>query len=102
MNRLVLSARIEERSATRHTPAGLPALDLLLQHDSQVSEDGVPRKVSMKIRALAIGQITRALQDLPLGVDAGFTGFLASTRNGRGLLFHITAFSAEAAAPDPR
>jgi primosomal replication protein N len=91
MNRLVLAATLTERAAVRYTPAGLPALDLVLKHESEVSEDGQARKVSMDIKAVAIGGITRQLGALALGVSATFAGFLASGRNGRGLVFHITA-----------
>jgi primosomal replication protein N len=69
----------------------LPALDVSLQHDSEVSEDGLPRKVSMEIKAVAIGAITRVLLALELGTASCFAGFLASSRNKRGLLFHITS-----------
>ena len=55
MNRLVLAAQLVERGALRYTPAGLPALDFELKHESELSEDGQPRKVSMEIRAVAIG-----------------------------------------------
>ena len=48
MNRLVLDATLVERAALRYTPAGLPALDLGLKHESTVTEDGQPRKVSME------------------------------------------------------
>ncbi len=96
MNRLVLSARLVERGALRYTPAGVPALDLSLQHESEVSEDGHPRKVSLEIRALAIGAITQPLSALALGSDGTFAGFLAATRNGRGLRFHVTALGPEA------
>lgn len=75
----------------RYTPAGLPALDLKLQHESTVSEDGQPRKVSMEIKALGIGAITQHLGGLALGSHGIYAGFLATARNGRGLLFHITA-----------
>jgi primosomal replication protein N len=92
VNRLVLSAELVERSAVRYTPAGIPALDLVLRHASEVSEDGHPRKVSMDIRAVAIGDgITRQVAALALGHPATFAGFLAAARNGRGLGFHITA-----------
>ncbi|MBP6901896.1 MAG: primosomal replication protein N [Burkholderiaceae bacterium] len=94
MNRLVLSAQLVERGAVRYTPAGLPALDCVLQHASTVSEDGRPRQVSLEIRAVAIGEITRPLGAMALGGEACFGGFLASARNGRGLLFHITALDA--------
>jgi primosomal replication protein N len=74
----------------RYTPAGLPALDLSLKHESQVSEDGLPRKVSMEIRAVAIGAITRQLLPLAIGSAGLYAGFLTASRNGRGLSFHIT------------
>jgi primosomal replication protein N len=92
MNRFVLAATLIERKALRYTPAGLPALDLSLKHESEVSQDGQPRKVSMEIKALAIGAITQALLALVLGQGGLFAGFITSTRNGRGLLFHITSF----------
>jgi len=89
MNRLVLAAQVVERSAMRYTPAGLPALDLKLKHESEVSEDGQPRKVSLEIRAVAIGAITKAANVLALGTPCTFAGFLGATRNGKGLVFHV-------------
>ena len=91
MNRLVLSAQLVERGALRYTPAGLPALDLSLKHESEVSEDGQPRKVSLEMRALAIGEVTQAVATLALGSTGLFGGFLAAARNGRGLRFHVTS-----------
>jgi primosomal replication protein N len=91
MNRLVLSATLLERAALRYTPAGLPALDLRLNHESLVSEDGQPRQVSMEMKAVAIGEITRVLQTLALGSAGIFVGFVTSSRNKRGWLFHITS-----------
>jgi primosomal replication protein N len=100
MNRLVLSAKLVERGATRYTPAGLPALDLRLEHESTVSEDGQPRKVSMEIKALGIGAITQHLGVLELGSQGYYAGFLASARNGRGLL-HVTALEPSPALDEP-
>ena len=91
MNRLVLSATLVQRAALRYTPAGLPALDLSLKHESEVSEDGRPRKVSMEMRAVAIGGVTRSLLAQELGAAGLYAGFLAGSRNGRGLRFHITS-----------
>ena len=90
MNRLVLSATLVARGAVRYTPAGLPAIDCQLQHAGTVTEDGQPRQVSLEIKALAIGALSRPLAALALGSTALFGGFLGSARNGRGLLFHIT------------
>ena len=83
----------------RYTPAGLPALDLSLKHESTVSEDSHPRKVSMEMRAVAIGSVTRSLLALALGSTGLYAGFVTSARNGRGLLFHIT--SVDPVTPEP-
>jgi primosomal replication protein N len=91
VNRLLLTAALVQRSALRYTPAGLPALDLSLEHESTVSEDGQPRKVSMEMRAVALGAVTQPISGLAMGQGATFAGFITSTRNGRGLLFHITS-----------
>jgi primosomal replication protein N len=90
MNRLLLSAQLVDRAAMRYTPAGLPALDVGLKHESELSENGLPRKVSMEMRAVAIGEVTQSLMAMALGDAAIFAGFVTSARNGRGLLFHIT------------
>jgi primosomal replication protein N len=80
----------------------LPALDLVLKHESEVSEDGQPRKVSMELRAVGIGSITQALGAMALGTQARMAGFLAAARNGRGTVFHITEVeSVEPAKPAP-
>jgi primosomal replication protein N len=97
MNRLLLSATLQQRGALRYTPAGLPALDLSLAHASEVSEDGHPRKVSLEIRAVGLGRITEPLAAMALGQEGLFGGFLAAARNGRGVLLHVT--SVEPAAP---
>jgi primosomal replication protein N len=90
MNRLVLSAQLVERKALRYTPAGLPALDMSLKHESTLTQEGQPRKVSMEIKARAVGEITQRLMRLELGSEHGFAGFLGSQRNGRGTVFHVT------------
>jgi primosomal replication protein N len=96
MNRLLLTAQLVERAAMRYTPAGLPALDVGLKHESELSENGLPRKVSMEMRAVAIGEVTQALATMTLGDAALFAGFVTSARNGRGLLFHITTVESQA------
>ncbi len=91
MNRLVLSGRLIERGVLRYTPAGLPALEFKLEHQSELSEDNQVRKVSVQVKAIAIGAITQGLARLALGDSDTFAGFLSGTRNGRGLLFHVTS-----------
>lgn len=90
MNRWVLAAEVIERSAMRYTPAGVPALDLKLKAESTVTEDGRPRKVSLEVRAVAIGAITRSVNALVLGEPVQCAGFLTTSRNGKGLVYHLT------------
>ncbi len=102
MNQLILQATLLELGLTRYTPAGLMALDLGLKHESQVQEAGKPRKVSMEIKAVAIGDIGKRLQAMGVGAAAEFSGFLSNQRNGRGTIFHVTAVNSvkPSATPD--
>ena len=77
----------------RYTPAGLPAYDLGLKHESEVTQDGQARRISVEIKARAIGAITQQVAGLELGSLHGFAGFLAAQRNGRGVVFHVTELS---------
>lgn len=90
MNQLVLQAQILELATIRYTPAGLPALDLMLRHESQVDEAGARRKVALEIKAVAIGTIVQRVQALGPTGSTVFTGFLSAQRQGRGTVFHIT------------
>lgn len=92
MNRTVLSAQLVERGAVRYTPAGLPACDFGLKHESQVTEAGTPRKVSLEMRAMAIGEVAQRLLKLEIGTAGMFAGFLTHQRNGRGTVLHVTEF----------
>ena len=91
MNQLILQATLVELGQVRYTPAGLMALDLGLKHEGEAQEAGKPRKVSMEIKAVAIGEIGKRLQALGVGGTARFTGFLSNQRNGRGIIFHVIA-----------
>ena len=92
MNQLVLSAWIVEASAPRYTPAGLPALDLRLEHESTASEAGQQCQVKMAIRAVAFGSVAETLGRQAIGSGWTFTGFLATPRNGKHPVLHIQSF----------
>ena len=89
----MLSAQIVERKALRYTPAGLPALDLVLQHESEVTEVQQNRKVKLEIKAVALGSMAEKLNRQETGVTFGLVGFLGAPRTGRGVLMHITEFN---------
>jgi len=92
VNQTELIACIAELSALRYTPAGLPALDVMLEHSSQQTEAGRPRQVNLKIRALALGTQAERLSRQAVGSQWRFQGFLATPRQGRSVVLHIQEF----------
>jgi len=92
VNRTELTACIAEQAALRYTPAGLPALDLILEHASEVEEAGQIRKVQLKLRALAFGSLAERLVKQAVGSVWTFKGFLATPRQGKSVVLHIQEF----------
>ena len=92
MNQLILNAGIAEASALRYTPAGLPALELRLEHESELSEAGQMRQVKVAIKAVAFGGVAETLRQQVIGSSWRFTGFLATPRNGKHPVLHIQSF----------
>ncbi len=92
MNRTELTACIAEQAALRYTPAGLPALDLILEHASEVTEAGQARKIQLKLRALAFGTLAETLVKQAVGSIWTFKGFLATPRQGKSVVLHIQEF----------
>ena len=92
MNQLVLSARIAQAGVLRYTPAGLPALDFSLEHESELSEAGQARQVKVAVKAVAFGAVAETLGRQSIGSSWNFTGFLATPRNGKHPVFHIQSF----------
>lgn len=76
----------------RYTPAGLPALDAKLDHESSVEEAGQIRQVRVTVKAVALGAVAERLGILPVGSAWRFTGFLAMPRNGKSIVLHIQEF----------
>ncbi len=82
----------------RYSPAGVPVLDCVLTHTSQVLEAGAVRNVAVQVKAVAVGVVAEQVQQQPLGLQAVFEGFIASTASNRKansnrLLFHIQSFT---------
>ena len=76
----------------RHTPAGLPALDFRLEHESGIEEAGQQRQVKAAVKAVAFGSLAETLARQPIGSLWRFTGFLATPRNGKHPVLHIQSF----------
>ena len=89
MNQLQLTASISEVHPLRYTPAGLPALDVVLAHESLVTDTGTPRQVKLSLRAIAFGSQAETLVKASMEVEWSFLGYLGMSRNGKGVVFHI-------------
>jgi len=76
----------------RYTPAGLPALNLRLEHESQVSEAGGQRTVKVVVKAVAFGTLAERLAKQAIGSVWKFSGFLVNTPRGKSVVFHIQDF----------
>ena len=91
-NQLLLTACVAELGALRFTPAGLPAVDLRLEHESTVSEAGQPRQIKAALKAVAFGAVAERLARQALGSLWRFQGFLATPGNGKHTVLHIQDF----------
>lgn len=92
-NQLELTACIAEVKPLRYTPAGLPALDIRLEHESSFQEAGQERQLKAVVKAVAFGTLAERLAKQAIGSVWRFSGFVATPRNGKNLVFHIQAFS---------
>jgi len=89
MNRVELTACVTELSAMRYTPAGLPALDIRLEHESTLEEAGQSRQVKLALRAVALGALAERVARQTVGSTWVFQGFLATPRNSKTVIFHL-------------
>jgi primosomal replication protein N len=102
MNETALSARVLEREPLRHTPAGIPVLEMLLEHMSEVIEAGHPRRVELTIQAVVVGDLALMLADIQLGMSLQVQGFLAPVRQGAvKLKLHVQRATRLSAGEDP-
>ena len=92
MNHVELTASVAEAQALRYTPAGIPAANLVLEHESEIVEAGTARQVKLIVKAVAFGALAEQIGQLTLGKVFRFTGFLTNARAGKGVVFHIQAF----------
>ena len=76
-NLLVLGAGIAELEALRYTPAGIPALNLKLEHESEAQEAGQTRQVKATLKSVALGAVAERLVKQVIGSHWQFQGFLA-------------------------
>ncbi len=90
VNRVELTARMNRTEPLRHTPAGIPVLHFMLEHESQVQEAGALRRVTLELQAVALGDLAQSLAETDNGTPIQATGFLAPQRQGSDrLVLHL-------------
>ncbi len=77
----------------RYTPAGIPALNFRLEHESETQEAGQTRQIKVAVKAVAFGALAERLAKQAIGSVWKFNGFLGNTRHGKSIVFHIQEFS---------
>jgi primosomal replication protein N len=80
-----------ERSALRYTPAGIPAVEFRLRHESQQAEAGTSRNIEAEIGAIAFDSQARLLAGARLNSGLKLQGFLAAkSKRSKKLVLHVT------------
>ena len=89
-NQVVIDARLLKRGALRYTPAGTPAIDLLLGHQSIQIEAGVAREARCEVEAVAIGDLAIKLSTRKINQPLHVSGFLTQhSIKERRLVMHV-------------
>ncbi len=93
LNRFQVGGRVIHNDGLRHTPSGLPSLQLRLAHASEQSEAGRSRQVECELEAVAFGKPAQGLARVESGTRIGLTGFLdrKGLRDPRPVL-HVTEY----------
>lgn len=90
-NNVKLSGILVELGALRYTPAGLPAVEFRVRHESERIEAGIERKVRAEVAALAFDALARQVVSAGLGTALRAEGFLAArSQRSAKLVLHVT------------
>ena len=85
----MLTGVVAELETLRYTPAGVPLVGCLIRHESQQIEAGNPRRVSLELAAVAIGDLAQH-SALSLGSHISVEGFLArKSQKSDHIVLHI-------------
>ena len=80
-----------ELGALRFTPAGLPAVEFRILHESSAVEAGAERKVRAEVAALAFDTVARQVASAGLGTALRAQGFLAAkSQRSAKIVLHVT------------
>ena len=93
VNEVTLDARLAARDDLRFTPAGIPALDFQLAHESMQTEANGERRVSCELAAVVLGPLAKELAAVAVGERLRCRGFLARRyRTGISVALHVNGF----------
>ncbi|MBH5328539.1 primosomal replication protein N [Eikenella sp. S3360] len=88
-NAVRFGARIKEADTLRYTPAGIPVLGLVLEHESWQLEAGEPYLARFEMQAKIIGEQAKIWQN-KVGSMVEVAGFLAAySQKYRRPILHI-------------
>ena len=73
----------------RYTPAGVPALDMQVEH---LSEDQGGHDATVNLSVVAFGLVAQTLSSTPLGSTLKLDGFLRHSAKSKKLIIQIESF----------
>ena len=92
-NRVELTGVVSALETLRYTPAGIPIVEVKLDHESPQEEAGKTRAVKCEVAAVAAGQVAQRMVQAQLGARIKVTGFLAHRGKSKvQLVLHINEF----------
>ena len=75
----------------RYTPAGIPAVEFRLQHESEREEAGAKRRINAEVAGIAFEAQARLLAKANLSTEIKLQGFLAAkSKRSNKLVLHVT------------
>ena len=90
-NEVVIDGLLLKRGTLRHTPAGIPAINLVIDHRSIQLEAGQRREARCEVDAVAIGELAVTLSKHKLTQPLQFSGFLTRhSAKDRRLVLEVT------------
>jgi primosomal replication protein N len=90
-NHVALGGTLVELGALRYTPAGLPAVEFRIRHESSMTEAGTERRVRAEMPAIAFDTVARQVAAAGLGSALRAQGFLAAkSQRSMKVVLHVT------------
>lgn len=89
MNRYQVIGTLQERQSLRYTPAGVPALDMQIEH---LSTDLNGHDATVNFSVVAFGLVAQTLSSTPLGSTLKLDGFLRHSAKSKKLIVQIESF----------